>query len=80
MKITFEGGTPFLNASDVLETEDEIRRGDFVWFEHIAQGRIVMRLLDEIELNKGDHSVWQIDRGDAPEELKIALIIKGTQG
>ncbi len=74
MQFQVEGGEPPLQPDDQLETVDSIRRGDNVWFDRIASGRVVMRVVADAEVSGFPHPIWRIDRGTDPGVVKLVLV------
>lgn len=70
MTFEIDGPLPF-DVDDVVDTTEEIRRGQLVWFDRVGLHQVVVRnlSLEDASVFAGD--VYRVDRGSQPDSIRL---------
>ncbi|MGO8749509.1 MAG: hypothetical protein ACLQNE_26420 [Thermoguttaceae bacterium] len=68
-----DGPMPF-DVDDVVETTEEIRRGQMVWFDRIGRHRVVVRVLSAEEASIFAGDAYRLDRGRQPGSIRLERV------
>lgn len=73
MQFEIEGPAP-KQLGEVVQTADAIRRGDVVWFERIAPGEVLMRVVPPEQVAAFAAAKYRVDRGAQPGTIKLMYL------